>query len=866
MTIKLHLLIGYCLLAAILFTPEILAQAPPTYSTSAIQLMLKKLSVLGRVLYVAAHPDDENTNLITYYANYQNMDVAYLSLTRGDGGQNLVGSDIGDALGIIRTQELLAARRIDGGRQFFTRAQDFGYSKTSSETLNVWDEHTILADMVMVIRQFKPDIMITRFPPLKYNYITHGHHTASADLAEKAFALAGDKTAFPEQLAMVDVWQPKRLYWNTSTWFYQNTGTQIDITDKIIVDVGAYIAALGSSCPEIAAESRSRHQSQGFGTAKKRGVQLEYLEYVMGEPARQDLFDDLDHTWKRVKDCDRIEALVEEVNRQFNPNEPAAILPQLIDLHKLLAERDDFWLRVKLKEVEELITAVTGLFLEVTTDDYSASAMSGIKMTLTAINRSDAVIDLTATTLTVAGKTVAVSTLPDAVADANMTKGVSPLQPASLPSTESAAKSLAFNEPMVMEKEFIIPHAAPITQPFWLVDKPASIGMYQVNDPSLAIMPESPMDSYATFILRIAGVEISYVRPLQFKWTDRVKGELYRPFIITPEVTINPQQTVVIYTGDEPREIVLQVKAWANQVSGECRLELPAGWSSIPETRAINLGKKGDEQLVSFTLQPGKSAIQFELRPILKTAGGIANLSAREIAYDHIPIQNYWPAASIKIVKLDLRKSGKRIGYVMGPGDEVAGILGQIGYQVEILNKDKMPGGNLAVYDAILIGIRAYNTEAWLPQQHEKLMEYVKQGGKLIVQYQTTGGLLTQDIGPYPFKIGRDRVTVETATMDFIVPTHPIFNAPNQLTAADFAGWVQERGLYFASEWDERYLPLFSCHDPDEEPVKGSLLLAQYGKGIFIYTGLSFFRQLPAGVPGAYRLLANMISFRNSLE
>ncbi len=830
-------------IAFIFASNGVFAQPPRAYSSSEIRLMLKKLNVLGTVLYLAAHPDDENTKLITYFAKKENLDVAYLSLTRGDGGQNLVGTDKGSLLGVIRTQELLAARRLDGAQQFFTRANDFGYSKTSTETLTMWDEEDILADVVFMIRKIKPDVIVTRFPPLKYNYPTHGHHTASAYLAEKAFDLAGDPTAFPNQLELVDVWQPKRLYWNTSSWFYKRTGTELDVTDKIQIDVGAYLPELGISCTEIAAESRSQHKSQGFGAAKSRGTQIEYLEHVKGDVAATDIFEGIDRSWNRIEGRNKVKELISRAYRDFDAHEPAAVLPELLEASTLLKAHNDFWSTKKRKELQRVIAALTGLFLEVVADDFSATPNSDVHLTATAINRSDVKIEWTDLGFSIIDEKTPV---PLAASD-----------------NAAADNTLLFNNPHVKKITLTVPASTPITQPYWLIRKPKGLGMYHVEDPSSIGLSEAPADLYAMFELRINGVDFDYDIPIQYKWTDRVRGELYRPLIVAPAVTVTPKQKVVILTDMKPREVTFQVKAWEDNVSGELILNLPPEWSSEPEIMEVAMTSKGEERYVSFDLFPSKGATQFDLTLVFRSSKGNSNKSAVEIAYDHIPIQNLWPEALTRVVKLDIRTSGGLIGYVQGPGDEVAENLQQIGYRIEFLNEDKIVEMELADFDAIMIGIRAYNTEEWLVHRHKKLMEYVKKGGNLIVQYQTTRGLLTDEIGPYPFKIGKDRVTVETARMEMIDPGHSIFNKPNKLTEDDFSNWVQERGLYFASEWDDRYVPLFSCHDPDEDPVKGSLLVTEYGEGVFVYTGISFFRQLPAGVPGSFRLLANILAHEN---
>jgi len=837
MTSRIGLLF-FCFIYYSQYFASLCAQ-PRNYNTGEILLMLKKLNTLGSVLYIAAHPDDENTRMITYFAQKENLDVAYISLTRGDGGQNLIGTEQGALLGLIRTQELLAARKIDGGQQFFTSANDFGYSKTHMETLQKWDEQEVLKDMVYVIRKFKPDVILTRFPPLKYNYDTHGHHSASAYLAEKAFDMAADAKFFPEQLQTVEVWQAKRLYWNTSTWFYQNTKTKLDTTDKIMIDAGAYIPELGESVTEIAARSRSMHKSQGFGAAEQRGREIEYLEFVKGIQAKKNLFEDIDCTWSRVKGGEKVSTLLKKAYDEFDAKSKTKVLPYLLEAYQLMKNKNDFWSENKKEELEEVIYALCGLFLESTASDFSSTSDVIVKTIV--INRSPVDVKL---------NTVKYS------------NGYS----------NSQNTSLQFNKPEIMTDSLKLT-SDEISLPYWLSQEQKIAGMFPLPDEKMRALPENHSPLEACFDVAINDVAIQYCGPVEYKWTDRVKGEVYRPFIISPDRTIHPHQSVLVFSDDKPKEITVTVKAWKDSISGEAAfINLPNGWKSEPASVNVRLAKKGDEREIKFMLTPAAGNSQFDLRPAFKPVTqaryNIDYFSRDyiEIAYDHIPYQVLFPVAKVKVIKIDLKKNGANIAYIKGAGDEVGEGLLQAGYNIAYLTKENFSTTNLSQYNAILIGIRAYNTEKWLPHQKEKLMEYVKNGGNVIVQYQTTGGLLTNDFGPYPFKIGRGRVTVEEARMTMIDSKHPIFNYPNKITEKDFENWVQERGLYFASEWDSSYVPLLSCADPGEDALKGSLLLANYGKGSFIYTGISFFRQVPAGVPGAYRLLANMISFKPVLQ
>lgn len=829
------LLIG---LLSDIFCPTSDAQ-PRAYHAGEILLMLKKLNTLGSVLYIAAHPDDENTRMITYFTKKENLNVAYLSLTRGEGGQNLMGTEQGDLLGLIRTEELLAARRIDGGTQCFTRAPDFGFSKTHTETLQQWNENEILEDMVFVIRYFKPDIIITRFPPLKYNYDTHGHHSASAYLSEKAFDMAADPAAFSEQMKpivpstrlFVNTWQAKRLYWNTSSWFYQSMKTQMDTAGKIKIDVGAFIPELGESVTEIAARSRSMHKSQGFGAAEQRGSEIEYLEFVKGVPARKNLFEDIDITWSRVKGSERVALLLKKAYDEFDIKRRDKILPYLLEAYELLAQMKDCdWCRHKSAELENVISAVCGLFLETTVNDYTAASGEMVKIKTIALNRSAADVKLLETNI-FHGPVIKSNTL------------------------------LRFNIPHVIDTQMQVPSY--VFQPDnWRVpEKAEGKGAYELISRTFPVIT-----AFLSVFYRISinGVEFEVSQDIQHKWTDRVKGELYRPFVMSPDVTIHPAKDLLLIRDENPAEAAFIVKACKDSVSGYFSVDVSeSSWNALSEPVALSFFKKGDEREVKISIIPPKEGSgRVTLYPEFSTDDRTCNAKQLEITYDHIPYQLLFTRSKTRVVKLDLKTANTDIAYIMGPGDEVDKGLKLAGYNVTYLTRENFSTSNLTQFSAILIGIRAYNTEKWLPHQKEKLMEYVKNGGNLIVQYQTTAGLLTNDFGPYPFKIGRGRVTVEEAPMTMLDPKHPLFNYPNKLTEKDFEGWVQERGLYFASEWDDKYVPLFSCADPGENELKGSMLLAQYGKGAFMYTGISFFRQLPAGVPGAYRLLANMMGYK----
>ena len=803
------------------------AQAPKKYNAAEIQQALQKLSVVGSVLYFAAHPDDENTRLIAYLANGRLLNTAYLSLTRGDGGQNLVGPEIREELGVIRTQELLQARRTDGGQQFFSRANDFGFSKHPDETLRIWDKEKVLADAVWVIRKFRPDVIVTRFSPEPGG--THGHHTASAMLAVEAFSAAADKDRFPEQLKYVDVWQPKRILWNTSSFFFSQD-QKFDPTGKVAIDVGGYDPLLGKSYTEIAAESRSMHKSQGFGSSGTRGSAVEYLEHLAGDRTTTDLLEGVDLTWNRVPGGKQISKLIQRAQQQFRPEEPAAVVPALLQVLAALQKLpDSHYKKVKQEEVKEIIRASLGLYLEATAREVAASPGQQVPLRLEVVNRSKVPVSLQRVQYSPSGRD---STLN---------------------------QTLKNNEPLVWNTQLALPADLPYTHPYWL-RKEGTLGMFAVEDQQLIGLPESPPPAQVQFGLQVAGTPLELTVPVVYKRTDPVEGEQYRPFEVTPPVFVNMPDRVFMFADDQPKTVDVVVVAGRPNLQGTVAAAVPPGWRTEPASLPFDLKAKGDEARMAFNVFPPKHQSDGLLRLEAKVGGQVYTKGLNPIYYTHIPNQTLFPEAEARVVRLDLKRKGELIGYIMGAGDELPKSLAQIGYKVEILPEHLLQPEYLRRFDAIVVGVRAYNTVDRLRIHQPKLLNYVEQGGTLIVQYNTSGGLVTNSLGPYPLKLSRDRVTVEEAPVAILKPDHPVLNSPNKITPQDFENWVQERGLYFPNEWSPEYAAILSTHDPGEAPKEGGLLVAPYGKGHFVYTGYSWFRQLPAGVPGAFRLFTNLLS------
>ncbi len=809
-------------------------------SAAAILRGLDRLAVVGNVLYVAAHPDDENTRLLSYLVGERRLRTAYLSLTRGDGGQNLIGPEQGPLLGLIRTQELLAARRVDGAEQWFTRARDFGYSKTPSETLAIWDRDKILADVVLAIRRFRPDVILTRFSPGPSD--THGHHTSSAILAQEAFVRAADPSYEPEQVKTYGTWRAARIYWNRSTWG-RTSADELAGLPKI--DIGGYDPVLGASYGEIAADSRSMHKSQGFGAAPSRSQSFEYFSPLLPDkwvtpPAASATvpgpLDGLDFSWGRVAGSARLRQLIDELRQSFDPRSPAASLPKLLAVREELARLPEGPYKApKRAEVDDLIAACAGLWSEAIAAEPTVSPGRSVALRVAALNRSGVPLRLVRLRLPTGAEV--------------------PLD-----------RELPQGKLVETEKTLTVPREQPVSAPYWLTEPPQP-GLYPASDPTLIGLPESP-PAWAVelhFAVGPTGAPLVRRLPVLHKWTDPVAGERHRSLEITPLLMANAEAPVLMFGDAGAKSLRVRLRAGADGVAGTLQLELPPGFSAQPSSQPFALEKKGGEKELLFSLQPPKATSGGgTLRIVAEVEGGRSSLGIQHIDYPHIPIQTLYPRAEVKLARFELKKTRSRIGYIPGAGDEVAAALRQVGYEVTILDNEGLEGlqPNTSRFQAIVVGVRAYNTNPRLASFHPRLMEYVAAGGVLLAQYNTNNFLskLSAPIGPYPFAISHDRVTDESAAIS-IAPTHPLWQRPNRLSEADLVGWVQERGLYFAGTWDARYEAPLSMNDPGEPAKSGSLLLARHGRGVFIYTGLAFFRQLPAGVPGAYRLFANLLDY-----
>jgi len=819
------------------------AIAAPPRDAAEIELALKKLTVVGSALYVGAHPDDENTAMIAWLSRDRLVRTAYLSMTRGDGGQNLIGDEKGELLGVIRTQELLAARRVDGSEQFFTRAIDFGYSKNPQETLGIWGHDTILADVVWVIRKFQPDVIVTRFPTTGEG--GHGHHTASAILAGEAFTAAADPTKFPEQLKYVKPWQARRLYWNHfGRSFQQPKPDDPEFANDVRIDLGAYNPLLGRAYTEIAADSRSMHKSQGFGAAERRGSVVNYFKLIAGDPAKDDLFEGVDLSWGRYPGGEAVGKILQQAYDTFDPKHPDKTIPLLLDATEGLdrigatpawAPNINPWIEVKRNEILDVVRACAGLAIDVSASDSSVVAGGEIPMSVNVVNRSDYPFIL--------------STVATLYANPGKAPGA----------------KLANNVPVKTDISIKLPPDYPISQPYWLVQPPAK-GTYRVDDQRLIGLPENPpsIPLYVTLTDPHMHTLIFTVPPI-YRWTDAVRGEQTRRVDVVPDVTANIEQKVYLFPDTKPKSVAVTLHNFDGTTPATARLILPAGWTAEPASAPVKFDAKSGDMRATFSVTPASAESTGELRAEVQLGEARKiSKSITNIDYPHIPAQRVFGDASAKLLRMNVRKGGTRVGYIMGAGDDVPDALRQMGYDVTLLTDADLVRGDFSHYDAIVTGVRAYNTRPAIKEAQPKLMQYVENGGTLVVQYNSTSPqpLLIESPGPYPFKVTSARVTVEEAPVKFTNPSSPLLNTPNKITAADFEGWVQERGLYFVDSIDPKYQTPFEMHDPGEPERLGSEIYTRYGKGMYIYTSLDWFRELPAGVPGAYRLFANMVSAR----
>jgi LmbE family N-acetylglucosaminyl deacetylase len=828
----------------------------PFSGADEVEQSLHKLNELGTVLHIAAHPDDERTAVLAYFARGRRMRTAYLSLTRGEGGQNLIGSEQGAQLGIIRSQELLDARQIDGAEQFFTRAIDFGFTRTVEETLQKWGHDRILSDIVWIVRRYRPDVIILGFSGTPRD--GHGQHQASAILGKEAFTAAGDPTKFPEQLKYVQPWQAKRLIQAAG---FGGFGARGNSTEGPYAETGAFNPLLGYSYDELAVLSRSMHHSQGTGAMRQPGGGRTGLIVIGGPTAKDDVFEGIDTTWNRLPGGGPIGTILAEAIHAFDPAHPEKAIPFLVKARPMIAAISDPLAKVKLAELDETIALCSGLWIEAQVRQPQTAPGSNFTVTATVLNRSAAHVSLDSARI-------------EGIFNESLT-----VKPG----------LLAYNQPATIEFSRPVPAGEAYTQSYWLAKPPAG-DVYQVDDQMLIGLPDSPPAAKVRIRLMVDNTAIEVERPVHFRYADRAQGERVQPAVIVPAVSVNLPSPVTLFPDAAPRKVQVSLQANVANPEGELRLDLPAGWKAEPAAQSFHLARAGEQEAITFTVTPPPGETTARLKAIAKVGGREIANGIQVIAYPHIPSQTLFPASELKLVRSNIKVTAKKIGYIMGAGDDVPDALRQFGLDVTLLGQSDLEQGDLSRFDVIVAGVRAYNVRADVRANQARLMNYVKNGGTYVVQYQTgdspdpnaqpnpnqppaaviqqlTAGqnntTVTTHLGPYPFSVpfgNKYRITVEDSPIKFTDADSPLMQYPNHISPADFDGWVQERGVYFAAQWDPRYQTVLSSHDPGEEPLAGGELWTRYGKGVYIFTAYSWFRQLPAGVPGAWRLFANLLS------
>jgi hypothetical protein len=738
-------------------------------------------------------------------------------------------------LGVARTQELLAARRLDGGRQYFTRAKDFGFSKDYQDTLRIWDRQAVLADIVRVIRSFRPDVIVTRFSPQPGN--THGHHTASTVLAVEAFTLAGDPRAFPEQLGELTPWQPKRILHNVGVGGAGARATGGNGPGVVRMETGGNDPVLGESFASIAARSRAMHKTQGFGVGDFAGdgamvgrSRTESFLPLGGEPATHDILDGVDTTWNRVPGGAGIGRLTEEAIARFKPEDPVASVPALLAIRSRVSTLPaDSVVSEKRQQLDRIIQAFIGLEVETLVDQPEAVPGETLKMRHTAVMRSGLPVRWTA------------------------------VRYPSIQRAVTKVLELRVDQPIVRDETQILPATTPPSQPYWLREA-GTAAMFHVDDPSLIGRPENPAAFPIEYVFEVGGQTLVISgEPVQAA-TVPANATMRRRLDVIPPVALRFVSDVQLFAPGAARPVTVELAAARASVAGTVQLEGPAGWRITAASQPFHLAGAGERARFTFTVTAPAQLATAILEGSVKVNGVRFNTQRIELRYDHIPFQLLQPVARLKAVSLDLAIRGRHIGYLPGAGDDVAGCLERMGYAVTQLTGADLIPDKLRPLDAVVIGIRAFNTRKDLAGHLPALFEYVEAGGNVIAQYNLSDGLGAKWLAPLRLRISRDRVTDEHAPVTFLAPDHPVLTRPNRITRADFDGWVQERGLYFPDQWDERFTAILASGDPGEMPLRGGLLVARHGKGYFVYTSLAWFRQLPEGVPGAYRLFANLVS------
>jgi LmbE family N-acetylglucosaminyl deacetylase len=872
--------------ATVALPPGVRAQGGPQ-GVPALDEAISGLSVPMRVLVIAAHPDDEDTQLITWLARGRHVETAYLSLTRGDGGQNLLGNELGEALGAIRTEELLAARRIDGGRQYFTRAFDFGFSKSSDETFRHWPRDSILRDVVTVVRSFKPHVIVAMFSGTPRD--GHGHHQASGILAREAYDVAGDTVRFPRSAtAGLGGWTPLKFY--RGAWSAAPTDPGI-----LRINVGEFEPMLGRSYAEIAAESRSQHKSQGFGSIQPKGVRFTQVRREatrvnesQAPGAETSLFDGIDTTWARFNAnstqpelrqvIEEIQSLVKQVHGTQYLRDPSAAVEPLAALASELA-----LLAVVPNRVAFRADPVTKQAIELrVSDDLRAAATIAYRRTVDAIALASGVaVEATIpreqiATADSAPLTVTVYNRGRLPVRADPSYIVRCQRGRSMPDGSTQYDGVAlWNDSTAT----ILPDSArtwrgfecaanqtPPDGPYWL-RRPRQGDMF-----AAASTVNAENDATRGPIVRVQlsvgatpGYSIELDVPVVYRYADPVRGDVSRPLAFVPELSVTLDRAVEYAPARTPlvRQVRVQVRSAATS-SRDVRisLQLPRGLRVDSTSRSLTLPEYGAVRSATFTVRGEQPVGRHTIGVVAESNGKQFTRGYTAIEYDHIRPQRLYRDATVAIEAVDLKiPADAVIAYIQGVGDNSAPMLQQLGLRVTTLDPADIPKTDLSRFNAIVVGTRAYESNDALVANNPVLLDYVKRGGTMVVQYgqyeMTRPGMM-----PYAITLARpaDRVTDEASAVRMLDPKARVLTYPNAITASDFAGWVQDRSLYMPRTHGSEYLGVVSTNDPGEPPNDGGILVAKYGAGTYVYTTLAFFRQLPNGVPGAARLFVNLLS------
>lgn len=818
------------------------AQVPVTNSSADIYLQLKKLNVLGSVLYIAAHPDDENNGFLPYLAKERLYRTGYLSLTRGDGGQNLIGSEQGVELGLIRTEELLAARNVDGGEQFFTSAYEFGFSKSASEALRIWNKEQVLADMVYVIRKFQPDILIARFPGDAR--AGHGHHWASGLLANEAFVAAADRNKFPEQFKLgVEPWQAKRILLNGFNFGNNN------VNGPLKLDVGGYDPLIGKSSGDLGGEARSMHKSQGEGRPRRKGEIIENFMITGGDTATTDIMEGVVTDWNRIEGGTEIQRRISNIIKQYNFEHPEYSVDSLVDVYRTIQglKYHGMWWQQKIDELQNIILNCSGLFAEATTREEFVLQGDTATVSCFINKRSNVNAALKSVSLYVNGRNIDQSLKTN--------------------------QNYSYDIKVGIDK----PAIASATQPYWL-QKQQTAGNFTIPSPLLVGKAWNDALLTAYFSIEINGIAFAVKRPVQYKYIDPVKGEVYQPFIMVPHLSISLSPHVALLNVKTEKGKQSADSIYVTYKSNFTQQNVPVTLYILQDTTKVVFEKqprdfeKGKLYTIALPLKQYYNPLKGEYieAAIRINAGGkdyVFSQYFRSIEYDHIPNIHYSVKDHIKFVNEEVKTVGKKIGYITGAGDGIPEVLKEMGFEVKILSEADITEAELKSFDAVIIGIRAPNIYEWLSDKNDIFSNYVKNGGNLISQYIKSNNVGSRrlKLGPYPFSVSTgSRVTEEDAKVNILLPEHSVLNYPNKITENDFEGWLQERSTYQVDQADPHYEMPLAMNDTGEKESNGSLAITKYGKGNFAYVSLVLFRQLPAGIPGAYRLLANLIALPKS--